>query len=131
VDLSKALEVAGTNERPRFDRARGVLIGSRCSACGATSWPARAVCHSCGAPAPEATELGPRGSLLTYTTVWVSRPGLPNPYLLGQVDLGNSVKVFGHLRSMPADARVPLHVHLVVESDEQAFPPFWFEPETE
>lgn len=129
MELTRALDVPNTGRRPRIDHVRGLLVGSRCTKCLAMSWPARAVCHRCGSPTLEPALFGPRGKLVTYTTVWVSRPGLPTPYVLGQVDLGDSVRVVGHIRGVAADAKVPLSVRLVVESDENAFPPFWFKPE--
>ena len=128
MELAGALDVANTNQRPRVDRGRGVLVGSRCKECQGVSWPARAVCHRCGSPTLEPAHLGPHGVLVTYTTVWVSRPGLAAPYMLGQVDLG-PVRVVGHIRGLGADVKVPLRVRLVVEAPEDALPPFWFKPD--
>jgi uncharacterized protein len=75
------------------------------------------------------THFEPTGSLLTYTTVWVARAGMEPPYSLGQVKLDDGPLVFGHLRGLTEDARVPLPVRLAVAADAQTVPPFWFEPE--
>jgi uncharacterized OB-fold protein len=50
VELSAAANVSGTNQRARVDRDAGLLVGSGCGVCGATSWPPRAICHRCGNP---------------------------------------------------------------------------------
>lgn len=68
------------------------------------------------------------GTLVSYTTVWVDRPGIKAPYRLGQVKLGDGPMVFAHVRCLGDDARVPLAVRLVVAPDENALPRFWVEP---
>jgi len=128
VDLTPALEATPTGERPRVDRAERRLVGSRCEDCRAVSWPMRAVCHGCGSADCVEVGLAREGSLLTFTTVWVPRPGLEPPYVLGQVKLPEGVRVFAHARGLTADHRVPLPVRLVLAEDEDAVPPFWFEP---
>ncbi len=77
----------------------------------------------------EQTAFSGSGQLLTYTTVWVPRPGLEPPYTLGQVKLGDGPVVFGHVRRLPDEARVPVAVRLVTAADPEAVPMFWFEPE--
>ena len=90
--LTRSADVAGTRERPRFDREGGTLIGSRCATCGACSWPSRAICSNCGGDDVEFGALPTAGALRSYTTVWVSRPGLEPPYVLGQVDLAQLIE---------------------------------------
>ena len=68
------------------------------------------------------------GSLLSYTTVWVQRPGLPSPYVLGQVDLGDGATIFAHVRELPETTVVPIPVRVRLDADESAVPRFWFEP---
>ena len=118
-------------ERPRMDRASGVLVGSRCDACGATSWPGRTGCHRCGRLAMEPTSFASTGSLLTCTTVWVGRPGLEPPYTIGQVKLDEGPLIFGHVRGLADAALMPLAVRLVMAASGADIPPFWFEPEEE
>lgn len=128
MELSRAADAPSTLERHRMDRDTGTLLGSRCNQCGASSWPARAICHRCGSPDVEGSVLSREGSLITYTTVWVPRPGLEPPYALGQIDLPEGVRVIAHVREVPDDARVPLPVHVVMAADADTVPPFWFEP---
>jgi uncharacterized OB-fold protein len=128
VDLNNALDVTPFPQRPRIDRAAGRLVGTRCGHCGSVSWPGRPVCQRCGAAEAAETRLSDRGTLITYTTVWVPRPGLPAPYVLGQVDLEDGVRVFAHGRGLTERHRVPLPVRLVLSDDPDAVPPFVFEP---
>jgi uncharacterized OB-fold protein len=79
----------------------------------------------------EETTFAATGSLLTFTTVWVARAGIEAPYTLGQVKVDDGPLVFGHVRGLPAESRVPLRVRLAISEAEQSFPPFWFEPEEE
>jgi uncharacterized OB-fold protein len=128
MDLSPALEATPSLDRSRFDRETARLIGSRCEQCGTVSWPARAICHHCGSADVRELVLSPEGDLVTYTTVWVSRPGLTAPYTLGQVDLPEGVRVFAHIRGLAPETLVPHAVHLVPAEEESSIPPFWFEP---
>jgi uncharacterized protein len=118
-------------ERERIDRGEGTLVGSRCHACGATSWPGRTGCHRCGQLAMEPAGFAPTGSLLTCTAVWIGRPGLEPPYTLGQIKLDDGPLVFAHVRELAAHALMPVAVRLVVASAEHDVPAFWFEPEEE
>lgn len=127
MDLSAALAMPPTGQRPRLDHGAGRLVGSRCQACGATSWPARAICNRCGAAAIEQLPLARTGTLLTYTEVWVRRPGLEPPYTLGQVHLDDGPLVFTHVRGLAEDSRVPLPVQIAI-GEEGALPAFWAEP---
>jgi uncharacterized OB-fold protein len=121
---------AGTLARPRIDRGAGALVGSRCQDCGTRSWPARAVCSACGRDRLELEPLPRVASLVSYTTVWVPRPALSVPYVLGQVEFGDGASVFAHVRRLPEDARVPLPVSVVLSPDPDQVPSFWFEPTT-
>jgi hypothetical protein len=127
MELSVTAEIAGTDERPRLDRAAGALIGSSCPVCDATSWPPRAICHRCGNPMNLSTPLAREGTLLSYTTVWVPRPGLETPYTLGQIEIADSV-FFGHLRGSVEGLLVPSPVRLVMPAESEGALDFWFEP---
>jgi hypothetical protein len=128
LDLAAALDVTPFPQRPRIDREAGRLLGSRCAECGSVSWPGRPVCQRCGAAAARRLVLSDEGTLITYTTVWVPRPGLPVPYVLGQVDLVDGVRIFAHGQGLTDRHTVPLPVRLVVRADPDAVPPFVFEP---
>ena len=67
------------------------------------------------------------GTLLSFTTVWVPRPGLPAPYTLGQIEIGDAM-FFGHVRKLGPDAHVPSPVRVCVPAQDDGVPSFWFEP---
>jgi uncharacterized protein len=127
MELSQALEQPNAPERRRFSREDRVLIGSRCTSCGQLSWPGRAICQRCRSSNVVPASLATAGRLLTYSTVWVPRPGLEAPYVLGQVGLDDGVRLFVHIRQMP-EPTAGATVQLVFAQDERAVPPFWFEP---
>jgi uncharacterized OB-fold protein len=128
MDLSAALQAPPTGDRPRFAHGSGRLRGSRCRDCGETSWPGRVICNRCGSTNVAAEEFATSGTLLTHTTVWVPRAGLEPGYSLGLVRLDDGPSVFTHVRGLPAEARMPLPVRLVLAESEAALPPFWVEP---
>lgn len=63
------------------------LLGSRCSACGAATFPARAFCPSCRTGTVEPAELSPIGRVHSFTVVRQAPPGTEVPYTLAWVDL--------------------------------------------
>lgn len=132
MDVSAALSSLSTQDRPRADLDRGCLCGTRCTNCGAPSWPARSVCHRCGSAVIDSVCFESTGSLLTYTTVWVPRPGLTVPYTLGQVYVDDDGPlVFGHIRGLAEGVKVPYRVRLRLAEDRDDIPWYWFEPEGE
>jgi uncharacterized OB-fold protein len=128
VSLAAALEASPTAERAKVDREAGALVGSRCRNCATVSFPARAVCHRCGAAEMEPAPLATRGELVTHTTVHIPRPGVEAPFTLGQVELGEGVLVFGHIRGLRPGDKVPLAVEMKLAPDDESVPPYWFEP---
>jgi uncharacterized protein len=126
VGLNAALTVPLTGDRRREDGR--TLVGSRCARCLAASFPARAVCHSCGTAAPSEEVFASTGTLVTYTTVHVERPGLPAPYILGQIALDDSGPVvFGQVRAADGPLTAGLPVRVVV-APAGAVPRYWFAP---
>lgn len=108
---------AGSLEAPR-------LRGSRCGACGETTFPAQAGCPSCTAQGCEEVELSPRGTLWTYT---VQRFPPPPPYAgdsenfvpfaVGYVELPEGVRVEARLtESNPDRLVIGMEMELAVEA---------------
>lgn len=128
--LGDATERPDLPDRPRWSTAERTLFGSRCRDCDTRSWPGRAICHRCGSARLEDIPLADAGTLQTYTTVHVQRPGLEVPYILGQVLLDDGVRLYAHVRGLADDARVPLRVRVCFAPDEAALPIFWFEPDS-
>jgi uncharacterized OB-fold protein len=64
------------------------LLASRCTACGATAFPARPFCPACRAvDGLLETELTAQGHVYTFTVVRQAPPGVEVPYVLAQIDL--------------------------------------------
>jgi hypothetical protein len=105
------------SETPLLDDARWrrsgdtvVLIGSRCSSCGVTAFPAADGCGSCGAGDAEPVELSTYGTLSGYTTIHVASGRRPAPYTVGYVDFPEPVRVFGQIAVPEPELTVGLPV---------------------
>lgn len=55
------------------------IMGTRCTKCRRLLVPARAYCDVCMAPTDEWVEVGPEGTLETFTIITTAFPGLPTP----------------------------------------------------
>ena len=114
---------AGSLETPR-------LRGSRCGACGETTFPAQRGCPSCTAQGCDEVELSPRGTLYTWT---IQRFPPPPPYAgdaqnfvpfaVGYVELPEGVRVEARLTESDASQlSIGMEMQLELESfarDEQ------------
>jgi uncharacterized protein len=129
VDLTRAADRAFFAERPRIDRAAGVLVGSECRPCGTRSWPGRAVCQRCGSADLTDVKLARGGVLTTYTTVRVARPPLDAPYVLGHVTLDDGVILYAHVRDLADGAAAGGRVSVAVSALQGDVPAFWFTAE--
>jgi uncharacterized OB-fold protein len=98
------------------------LIGSRCDACSATTWPRQGRCPRCSGPNMSDLLLPRRGTLVAWTTQGFV-PKLPyaggetaetfKPFGVGLVQLGDDVRVEARLtESEPAKLRSGMDVEL-------------------
>lgn len=127
MGLSDALATANTSQRRRADYESTALVGSRCQDCSVPAWPSRAVCHQCGSPRVSEEVFSPTGTLITHTMVHIALPGLPAPYMLGQVHLDDAGPlVFAQVRNLEADASVPRSVRVALGGADDS-PWYWFE----
>jgi uncharacterized protein len=55
------------------------IMGTRCTKCVKLLVPARAYCDTCMAKTDEWAEVGPEGTLETFTIIATAFPGLPPP----------------------------------------------------
>lgn len=78
------------------------LVGGRCRACAALSFPRAAVCTNCLSEDIETVELGDRGTLYSFSIVHQAPAGWSVPYALGYVDLPGGVRVLTHI-DVPAE----------------------------
>ncbi len=93
------------------------LMASRCTRCGAVHLPPRAVCPDCHADQMEWTELGGKGRLAAFTSVYVAPTwmvsqgfGRDHPYLSGVVELDEGVKISA--RILDLDAQDPASIRI-------------------
>jgi uncharacterized OB-fold protein len=79
-------------------RDRGVLLGSRCEACSYTYVPARLFCERCLAELAADVEVGPGGTLVSFTIAFVGLEGEPleEPVTIGLVRLDGADAVLVH-----------------------------------
>lgn len=100
------------------------LIGSRCAACGATTWPKQDHCPRCSGPDMAELLLPRRGTLVAWTTQGFV-PKLPyagsespktfEPFAVGLVQLGDVVRVEARLtESDPDKLRFGMDVELTM-----------------
>jgi uncharacterized OB-fold protein len=86
------------------------LLGSRCEDCGEHFFPRRAVCAKCLSERTVAVEMGPRGTLYSYTFVHFPLFGSTRVehigYGVGQVDLPEGPRVQLPLAGKQEDYRV-------------------------
>ncbi|MGZ5353074.1 MAG: Zn-ribbon domain-containing OB-fold protein [Actinomycetota bacterium] len=79
-------------------RDRGVLLGSRCEACSYTYVPARLFCERCLSELAADVEVGPGGTLVSFTIAFVGPDGraLEEPATFGLVLLDGADAVLLH-----------------------------------
>ncbi|MFQ5830295.1 MAG: Zn-ribbon domain-containing OB-fold protein [Candidatus Methylomirabilia bacterium] len=75
------------------------IMGTRCPACGRVLVPARSFCAACSVETDRWIEVGPEGTLVTWTTVHLPLPHLPvpPPCTLGLIRLDGADTDFLHL----------------------------------
>jgi uncharacterized protein len=96
-----------------------LLLGSRCQACGEHFHPRRAVCARCLHEGCDDVELGPTGTLWTWTYVHVplfaKKDGSVEAYGVGQVDLPEGPRVQAILVGGPDDFEIGMELELDLE----------------
>jgi uncharacterized OB-fold protein len=104
---------ADPDERPR-------LLGSRCGSCGEHFFPRRHVCARCLAEGCDDVELGPRGTLWTWTFVHVplfaKKDRRVDAYGVGQVDLPEGPRVQAILVGDRDDFSIGMELELDLET---------------
>jgi uncharacterized OB-fold protein len=95
------------------------LLGSRCRRCSEVFFPRRAVCARCLHEELAPMQLGPRGTLWTYTWCHVPLFGALRAdvggYGVGQVDLPEGPRVQSVLSGVRGDFRIGMEMELDLE----------------
>jgi uncharacterized OB-fold protein len=104
---------------PEDREAAPRLLGSRCPACAEVFFPRRLLCAKCLHRGCDDVELGPTGTLYTWTYVHVplfgGRPSDATGYGVGQVDLPEGPRVQAVLSGGPDDFTIGMPMRLDLE----------------
>ena len=96
------------------------LLGTRCEACGEVFFPRRRVCAQCLADRVADVELGPGGTLYTFTWVHVPLFGAlraeAGSYGVGQVDLDEGPRVQAVLACPREELAIGMRLELELET---------------
>lgn len=105
---------------PEDPREPPKLLGSRCESCDEHFYPRRAICAKCLSPTMADVELGPRGTLYSYTFVHFPMFGSTRVehvgYGVGQVDLPEGPRVQFPLAGKQEEFRVGQAVQTELET---------------
>jgi len=93
------------------------LMGSRCTECEGLYLPPRALCPQCHSQNLEWVEMGGRGKLAAFTSIYIAPTamnalgfGRSHPYLTGVVELNEGVKISARLLGL--DAQKPEEIQI-------------------
>ncbi len=105
---------------PESDAEAPLLLGSRCKKCQETFFPRREVCASCLHRETTDVSIGPRGTLYTWTYLYVplfnSQRADDGGYAVGQVDLPEGPRIQAVLRGGPDDFAIGMEMQLELET---------------
>lgn len=113
------------------------LRGSRCTECGAISFPIRPVCPRCQTEAAEEMALSRTAKLYSYTVCSTAPAGWKAPYFQAYVELSEGLRVFTLISSEVEPRldvlKVGMDMELVVEearvgADGQSYLSYKFRP---
>ena len=101
-------------------KERGELVGTRCPTCHQVFVPARQFCERCFAELTEQLQVGPEGTLRSFTFCYLDRDERPllNPVALALVQLDRATTFFLHKLlkvKTPSDVRFGSRVSVVVK----------------
>jgi uncharacterized OB-fold protein len=83
-----------------------MLKGSECPGCGRRFFPPKARCPECFHSGLSSVALDGRGTLYSYTTVYIPSRNFKPPYTVGYVELDRGVRVFGQIRTRQGEPLV-------------------------
>lgn len=116
----QALEDLKKGPEERYDRSRGVLVGSRCEDCSVVVYPMGLACYRCRGSRLTTHDLPREGVLQSFTHVQVSS-SRPVPYSIGYVDLPGDVRILAPLKASPGEMACDMPVRLVSDENGWAF----------
>lgn len=99
---------------------RGELVVQQCTACEELRWPPAPICPRCLATGAEWSSVGSHGSVATFCTYRRDLgAGLPVPYTVAFIDLGDNIHMYGKLSTghHRADVGSLVHAEFVTGDD--------------
>ena len=105
---------------PASEGEAPMLLGSRCTACQETFYPMRSVCASCLHRETADVSMGPRGTLYTWTYLYVplfnSQRATDGGYAVGQIDLPEGPRIQAVLDGGPDDFKIGMSMNMELET---------------
>ena len=99
-----------------FPDGSGRILGSRCRTCGVHFFPIRGACSRCLGTDLEKVRFSTTGTLYTFSVVRQSTPAFAVPYVLGYVDLPESVRIMSQISGCDSEEVViGMELELAVE----------------
>lgn len=80
------------------------LKGTKCPNCGGFFFPPKARCPECLQSGLNSVALDTRGTLYSYTTVYIPSRNFKPPYTVGYVELNEGVRIFGQIRTREGES---------------------------
>ncbi len=101
--------------------ATPVLLASRCTSCDQRFFPPRERCSACSSADMSVEDASQHGELYTWTTIRELggyREGF-TPYVVGQIDLADGLRVTGIVKCDPDELTIGMPVRLCLSSHGQ------------
>ena len=74
------------------------LKGYQCKKCGQLDFPKVSPCPNCWGEEFEIKPLSARGTLYSFSDLYIGQPGLDTPYVCGYIDLPENIRIFAMLK---------------------------------
>jgi uncharacterized OB-fold protein len=129
--LDDRTEQVSDSEHPAVPLVEGVflieaedgrprLLMSVCQVCGSRFFPPRERCSACSEAKMRIVEAPPEGELYTWTVIRELggfREGF-EPYVVGQVDLGDGLRVTGIVKCDPGELQIGMRLRVCLISQD-------------
>ncbi len=73
------------------------LIGYECTNCGHLDFPKLTICPSCWGEEFNQIPLSSKGTLYSFTDIFIGQAGMDTPYVFGYIDLPEDLRIFAQL----------------------------------
>ena len=90
------------------------LKGYKCKKCGQLDFPKLSLCPTCWGEEFEMVPLSRKGTLYSYTDIFIGQAGMETPYIFGYIDLPEKLRIFAQLEGEPGAYKCDEDVELIV-----------------